>query len=189
MPNGPGQILGKSRLARKPPRCLGGLIGRSTGLGRKQVRCLVLNRFASHQSDIAVFGNSDIGNAPSPNAPKHNFGIGLARFVRTGSAQLDLCLATTLAKIEDVNRCYRFGIFFFSFRRNSAWNDLSVSNRRWLMPRNSKRRSWTPSEVRSLKTLARKKTRAGSIARTLKRTEGATRQKAFSLGLSLDSRA
>jgi hypothetical protein len=28
-----------------------------------------------------------------------------------------------------------------------------------------------------------------SIARTLKRTEGATRQKAFSLGLSLDSRA
>jgi arylsulfatase A-like enzyme len=31
--------------------------------------------------------------------------------------------------------------------------------------------------------------RASSIARSLKRTEGATRQKAFSLGLSLDSRA
>ena len=83
--------------------------------GRKQVRCLVLNRFASHQSDIAVFGNSDIGNAPSPNAPKHNFGIGLARFVKTGSAQLDLCFATTLAKIEDVNRCYRFEFFSFLF--------------------------------------------------------------------------
>jgi hypothetical protein len=37
-------------------------------------------------------------------------------------------------------------------------------------------------------SLARKKTPAGKIARALKRTEGATRQKAFSLGLSLDSR-
>jgi hypothetical protein len=43
--------------------------------------------------------------------------------------------------------------------------------------------------VRTLKTLAKKKTRAASIAKTLKRTEGATRQKAFSLGMSLDSRA
>jgi hypothetical protein len=39
-----------------------------------------------------------------------------------------------------------------------------------------------------LKALARKKTPAGKIARSLKRTDGATRQKAFSLGLSLDSR-
>jgi hypothetical protein len=43
--------------------------------------------------------------------------------------------------------------------------------------------SWTSSDVRALKTMARRKTRAASIARTLKRTEGATRQKAFSLGL------
>jgi len=57
------------------------------------------------------------------------------------------------------------------------------------MPKKSKRRSWTSSDVRTLKTMARKKTRAASIARTLKRTEGATRQKAFSLGLSLDSRS
>jgi hypothetical protein len=42
--------------------------------------------------------------------------------------------------------------------------------------------------VRTLKTGAKKKTRAASIARSLKRSEGATRQKAFSLGLSLDSR-
>ena len=34
--------------------------------------------------------------------------------------------------------------------------------------------------------MARKKTPAGRIAKKLKRTEGATRQKAFSLGLSLD---
>jgi len=45
------------------------------------------------------------------------------------------------------------------------------------MPRKSKRRSWTSSDVRALKTMARRKTRAASIARTLKRTEGATRQR------------
>jgi hypothetical protein len=54
--------------------------------------------------------------------------------------------------------------------------------------KNGKRRSWTTAEMRALKTLARKKTRAGKIAKKLKRTEGATRQKAFSLGVSLDSR-
>jgi hypothetical protein len=53
----------------------------------------------------------------------------------------------------------------------------------------SKRRAWTPVQVRTLKTLAKKKKRAASIAKTLKRSEGATRQKAFSMGLSLDSRA
>ena len=53
----------------------------------------------------------------------------------------------------------------------------------------SRRRAWTADHVRTLKTPARKKTTAGRIAKTLKRTEGATRQKAFSLGLSLDSRA
>jgi hypothetical protein len=42
--------------------------------------------------------------------------------------------------------------------------------------------------VRTLKALARKKTPAAKIASALKRTEGATRQKAFSLGLSLESR-
>jgi hypothetical protein len=51
------------------------------------------------------------------------------------------------------------------------------------------RRAWTTEQVRTLKTLAKRKTHAASIAKTLKRTEGATRQKAFSLGLSLDSRA
>jgi len=52
----------------------------------------------------------------------------------------------------------------------------------------TKRRAWTPEHVRTLKTLARKKTHAARIAKTLKRSEGATRQKAFSMGLSLDSR-
>jgi hypothetical protein len=52
-----------------------------------------------------------------------------------------------------------------------------------------KRRAWTATEVRELKALAKKKTAAARIAKKLKRTEGATRQKAFSIGLSLDSRS
>jgi hypothetical protein len=57
------------------------------------------------------------------------------------------------------------------------------------MKNGKKRRAWTSVQVRELKTLAKKKVPANRIAKTLKRTEGATRQKAFSLGLSLDSRA
>jgi hypothetical protein len=57
------------------------------------------------------------------------------------------------------------------------------------MKNGSKRRPWTSVQVRDLKALAKKKTPARKIAKSLKRTEGATRQKAFSLGLSLDSRA
>jgi len=52
----------------------------------------------------------------------------------------------------------------------------------------SKRRQWTKDDIRELKTGARQKMPARKIARSLKRTEGATRQKAFSLGISLDSR-
>jgi hypothetical protein len=55
--------------------------------------------------------------------------------------------------------------------------------------KSKKRRAWTSGEVRELKTMARKKTPAGRIAKKLKRSEGATRQKAFSIGLSLDSRS
>ena len=54
--------------------------------------------------------------------------------------------------------------------------------------KSGKRRSWTTADVRTLKSFARKKTNAGKIARKLKRTEGATRQKAFSIGVSLDAR-
>ena len=55
--------------------------------------------------------------------------------------------------------------------------------------RKKKRRAWTSSELRELKTMARKKAKASQIAKKLRRTEGATRQKAFSIGLSLDSRS
>jgi hypothetical protein len=57
------------------------------------------------------------------------------------------------------------------------------------MARRAKRRAWTTADVNKLKTLARRKTAAAKIARTLRRSEGATRQKAFSMGLSLDTRA
>ena len=56
------------------------------------------------------------------------------------------------------------------------------------MAKKRKRFVWTSGQVRELKTMARKKTPAGKIAKQLKRSEGATRQKAFSMGLSLDSR-
>jgi len=51
-----------------------------------------------------------------------------------------------------------------------------------------KRRAWTVAEVRGLKTMAKTKIPARKIAKKFKRTEGATRQKAWSMGLSLDSR-
>jgi hypothetical protein len=56
------------------------------------------------------------------------------------------------------------------------------------MERVAKRRAWSTTDVRTLKTLARKKTNSSKIAKKLKRTEGATRQKAFSIGVSLDAR-
>jgi hypothetical protein len=56
------------------------------------------------------------------------------------------------------------------------------------MAKKTKRRPWTKQDIRELKTLARKKTPAAKIARSIKRTEGATRQQAFKMGVSLDSR-
>jgi hypothetical protein len=57
-----------------------------------------------------------------------------------------------------------------------------------MVVKKSKRREWTAQDVRELKSLARQKTPAGQIARKLKRTEGATRQKALTLNVSLNSR-
>jgi hypothetical protein len=58
-----------------------------------------------------------------------------------------------------------------------------------LMKNGSKIRFWTSVQVRELKSFAGKKVPAATIARRLKRSEGAIRQKALSIGLSLDSRA
>ena len=64
----------------------------------------------------------------------------------------------------------------------------SSKNQELLMAKKALKRAWTPADLKTLKALAKKKTHAGSIAKALKRSEGATRQKAFSMGLSLDSR-
>ena len=50
-----------------------------------------------------------------------------------------------------------------------------------------KRRAWSPTDVRELKTLAKRRTPVSRIARTFKRTEGAIRQKAMAIGLSLNT--
>ena len=56
------------------------------------------------------------------------------------------------------------------------------------MAKKTTRREWTKEDVRELKTLARQKTPVAKIAKSLKRTSAATQQKAFTLGVSLDSR-
>jgi hypothetical protein len=52
----------------------------------------------------------------------------------------------------------------------------------------SKRREWTKDDVRQLKSLAKQKMGVTRIARTLKRTPGATTVKAHILGVSLSMR-
>jgi hypothetical protein len=50
------------------------------------------------------------------------------------------------------------------------------------------KRAWTSSDVRELKSLARKKVGVTKISKALKRTIGATAAKAHILGVSLDTR-
>ena len=50
-----------------------------------------------------------------------------------------------------------------------------------------KLRAWTKEDIRTLKTLARDKTKTTVIARHLKRSVGATYQQASKLGVSLGS--
>jgi len=57
-----------------------------------------------------------------------------------------------------------------------------------MMAKRIVRREWTNDDVRELKALAKRKKAAPKIAKSLKRTLGATRQMAFKLGVSLDSR-
>jgi hypothetical protein len=52
----------------------------------------------------------------------------------------------------------------------------------------TKRREWTSDDVRQLKTLAKQKVGVAKIAKTLKRTPGATTVKAHILGVSLSMR-
>src|SRR5258706_16292867 len=62
--------------------------------------------------------------------------------------------------------------------------DTNVT-RRMRMAKKGKLQSWTKEDVRTLKTLAREKRKTTVIARTLKRSIGATYQKAMRLGVTL----
>jgi hypothetical protein len=52
----------------------------------------------------------------------------------------------------------------------------------------SVRRAWTATDVRELKSLAKKKIGAAKIAKALKRTTRAVENKSYLLGVSLDTR-
>jgi hypothetical protein len=53
------------------------------------------------------------------------------------------------------------------------------------MAKKATKRMWTKADVRTLKALAREKTKTSVIARKLKRSVGATYQKARGLGLTV----
>jgi len=50
------------------------------------------------------------------------------------------------------------------------------------------RRSWTKEELREFKAHSKAKTPVAQISKKMKRTEGALRQKAIALGISLGHR-
>jgi hypothetical protein len=54
--------------------------------------------------------------------------------------------------------------------------------------RRAKRRPWTKQDLRELKMHSRNKSPIKKIVRAMKRTAGALRQKAFTLGLPLGNR-
>jgi hypothetical protein len=59
------------------------------------------------------------------------------------------------------------------------------------MPKAKKaiRRAWTKGDVRTMKTMAKARSGVTKIAKTLKRTAGATSVMAAKLGVSLSTRA
>jgi hypothetical protein len=63
--------------------------------------------------------------------------------------------------------------------------DSNVAWRTVMAKKATKLRLWTKEDIRSLKTLAREKTKTTVIARKLKRSVGATYQKAKGLGVTL----
>ena len=87
-----------------------------------------------------------------------------------------------MSAVERVDPLEMRVVFYFTmhyrFIRNiGAW-------RAEMAKKTAKRREWTKEDVRMLKTLARAKVKTTVIARKLKRSVGATRNKAFHLGIS-----
>jgi uncharacterized protein YktA (UPF0223 family) len=63
-----------------------------------------------------------------------------------------------------------------------------MAKKRVVRKKKVKRRAWNKDDLRAFKALAKAKTPAKKIASRFKRTEGAIRQKALHLGISLNSR-
>jgi hypothetical protein len=57
-----------------------------------------------------------------------------------------------------------------------------------LRKKRATRRGWSKKDMGDLRSLAKKKTPARVIGRHLKRSEGAVRQKAYAVGISLSLR-
>jgi hypothetical protein len=73
---------------------------------------------------------------------------------------------------------------------DSCVRSRAPSTKEPIMPakKKSARRSWTASDVRELKSLAKKRIGVAKISKVLKRTIGATAVKAHQLGISLSTR-
>jgi hypothetical protein len=82
-----------------------------------------------------------------------------------------------------------FGVIKARFvKRGAVMAKKKKSVKKESVKKKSVRRAWTPSDVRELKTLAKKKAGVAKISKALKRTVGATAVKAHQLGVSLDTR-
>jgi hypothetical protein len=71
---------------------------------------------------------------------------------------------------------------------NDVLDDRSTKTEPKMKKKKVIRRTWTSSDVRELKSLAKKKTGVAKISKALKRTIGATAVKAHQLGVSLSTR-
>jgi hypothetical protein len=63
-----------------------------------------------------------------------------------------------------------------------------MASRRQTKKRRATRRAWTKQDERELRSHSKNKSTVKTVVRSMKRTAGALRQKAFSLGLSLGHR-
>jgi hypothetical protein len=61
----------------------------------------------------------------------------------------------------------------------------SDSKEKAMAKKTTKPRPWTKEDIRTLKSMVREKTKTSVVARKLKRTPTATRQKAAALGVKL----
>jgi hypothetical protein len=81
---------------------------------------------------------------------------------------------------------YLLGVIQARFLKRGA--EMAKKKNEIAKKKKSVRRAWTPSDVRELKSLAKKKVGVAKISKALKRTVGATAVKAHQLGVSLDTR-